>query len=174
MTRALLAGFAGPEPLKTALRDAREQGRRPLETFTPYPMPELADLLGHARTNVPWWMLGGGLTTAALFYAMEWFSATRLYAFDQGGRPFNSWPAFIVATVEVSVLAAGLTGFVAFLLKCGLPRLHHPVFDAHAFERASQDQFLLALQLPDEPAGAGAARRFLADAGAVWVEEVEL
>ena len=174
MTRALLAGFPGPEPLKTALRAAREEGQTPLEAFTPYPMAELAELLGHARTNIPWWMLGGGLTMAALFYAMEWFSATRLYAFDQGGRPFNSWPAFIVATVEVSVLAAGLTGFVAFLWKCGLPRLHHPLFDAEPFVRASQDQFLLALQLPREAHEAGLTRRFLFDAGAVWLEEVEL
>ena len=174
MSRALLAGFARPEPMKAAAERARDLGVQPLEAYTPYPIDGLAELVGQGPTNLPWWMLGGGLTTAAVFYTMEWFSATRLYAFDQGGRPFNSWPAFIVATVEVSVLAAALTGFVALLLKSGLPRLNHPLFDVKAFERASQDQFLLAVDLPGQGDAAGAARQFLFDAGALWIEEVEL
>ncbi len=174
MSRALLAGFSDPQPLKAAAARARAEGVSPLEAFTPYPIEGLSELLGQGPTNIPWWMLAGGLTTAVVFYAMEWLSATRLYRFDQGGRPFNSWPAFIVATVEISVLAAALTGFVAFLLKAGLPRLNHPVFDAQTFERASQDQFLLALDLPTTPVQAGAARQLLYDAGAIWIEEVEL
>ncbi len=174
MTRALLAGFTRPDPLKAAVKASRDKGVRPLDAFTPYPIEGLSDLLEQGPTNVPWFMLAGGLITAAVFYAMEWFSATRLYAFNQGGRPFNSWPAFIVATVEISVLMAGLTGFVTFLVKAGLPRLNHRVFDVQAFERASQDQFLLAVALPPTPADAGAARQLLYDAGAVWIEEVEL
>ena len=43
------------------------------------------------------------------------------------------------------MLAAALAGFVAFLVGSGLPRLHHPVFAAHGFERASQDRFFLAV-----------------------------
>lgn len=174
MTRALLAGFPGPEPLTKAARSARDNGQAPLEAFTPYPIAELPKLLRQGPTNIPWWMLAGGLATAAVFYAMEWLSATRLYPFDQGGRPFNSWPAFVVATVEISILAAALTGFVAVLLKARLPRLNHPLFDCQAFERASQDQFMLAVGLPDAPHEAGRTRQFLFDAGALWIEEVEL
>ena len=180
MSRALLAAFVAPEPLKAAVLRVKDAGRTPLEAFTPYPVEGLSELLGQGPTNVPWWMLGGGLAMAVAFFFMEWLSATRLYRFDQGGRPFDSWPAFLVATVEISVLTAGLTGFVAFLLKGGLPRLNHPVFDVQTFERASQDQFLLAVALPEPPheAGAsteaGAARQALFDAGAVWIEEVEL
>ena len=174
MSRALLAGFTAVGPLETAVDQARERGVRLLDAFTPYPVEGLNARLGVGPTDIPWWMLGGGLTTAVLFYAMEWFSATRLYPFDQGGRPFNSWPTFLVATVEISVLMAALTGFVAFLLKAGLPRLNHPVFDAQAFERASQDQFLLAVDLPQAQDAAGATRQLLFDAGALWIEEVEL
>jgi len=174
VTRALLAAFTRPDPLKTAAKASRDHGVAPLEAFTPYPIEGLSDLLGQGPTNIPWFMLGGGVITAISFYAMEWISATHLYVFNQGGRPANSWPAFIVATVEISILMAALTGFVTFLVKAGLPRLNHPVFDVQAFERASQDQFLLAIALPAEPADAGAARERLYDAGAVWIEEVEL
>ena len=119
-------------------------------------------------------MLAGGLGMAAVAYLTEWASAVYAYPFDQGGRPLNSWPAFVLAPVEIGVFVAGLTGFIAFLLKGGLPRLHHPVFDIASFERASQDQFLLAVALPQDARRAGAARQRLFDQGAVWIEEVEL
>ena len=174
MSRALLAGFARPEPLKAAVDAAREAGAPALEAFTPYPIEGLSQALAQPRTNVPWYMLGGGLGVAALMYLTEWFSATQAYRFDQGGRPFNSWPAFMLAPVEIGVLAAGVTGFIVFLLKGGLPRLSHPLFEHLPFERASQDQFLLAVPAPEPGEAHLAARQRLFDAGAVWVEEVEL
>ena len=174
MSRALLAAFPAPEPLRRAVDAARDAGAPALEAFTPYPIEGLSDALGQRRTNVPWWMLAGGVGVAALMYLTEWYSATRAYPFNQGGRPFNSWPAFMLAPVEIGVLAAAVTGFIVFLLKGGLPRLSHPLFEHVAFERASQDQFLLAVPAPGPGAEHVAARERLFDAGAVWVEEVEL
>jgi hypothetical protein len=173
VTAALLAGFPDAERLKGAAVRAKADGRPALDAFTPYPVQGLP-LANTRPTNIPWWMLGGGLLMAILFYGLEWLSATRLYPFDQGARPFHSWPAFVVATVEVSVLAAALTGFVAFLLKSGLPRLNHPLFASQAFERASQDQFVLAVPRPEAAEAAGALRQRLWDDGASWVEEAEL
>ena len=174
MSRALLAAFPRPERLLAAVTAAREAGAPALDAYTPYPIAGLSQALGQPATNAPWWMLAGGLAVAALMYLTEWFSATHAYRFDQGGRPLNSWPAFMLAPVEIGVLAAALTGFLVFLLKGGLPRLNHPLFDHLPFERASQDQFLLAVPAPDPGPPHLAARQRLFDAGAVWVEEVEL
>ena len=174
MTRALLAAFTKPETLMKAVDAAREAGAPALEAFTPYPIEGLSRALGQPATNIPWYMLAGGLTVAAGMYLMEWYSAVFAYPFDQGGRPHNSWPTFLIAPVEVGVLAAAVTGFVVFLLKGGLPRLSHPLFEHLPFERASQDQFLLAVPAPDPGEAALAARQRLFDAGAVWVEQVEL
>jgi hypothetical protein len=174
VSRALLAAFAKAEPLMGAAKAARDAGAPALEAFTPYPVQGLSEALQKPRTNIPWWMLAGGLFVAGMMYLTEWYSATHAYPFDQGGRPLNSWPAFVIAPVEIGVLAAALTGFAAFLLKSGLPRLNHPLFDHTAFERASQDQFLLAVPAPEPGPAHLAARQRLFDAGAVWVEEVEL
>jgi hypothetical protein len=174
MSRALLAAYPAAAPLLRAVQRARADGLQPLDAFTPYPVEGLADALGQRPAGLPWWMLAGGALVAALFYATEMISAMRLYPFDQGARPLNSWPAFIVATVEISVLAAALAGLVVMLVKAGLPRLHHPLFEHAAFERASQDQFLLAIALPDDAEAAGAARQALFDLGAAWIEEAEL
>ena len=174
MTRALLAAFTAPDRLLKAVEMEREAGAPALEAFTPYPIEGLSQALGQPTTNIPWYMLAGGLAVAGGMYLMEWWSAVFAYPFDQGGRPHNSWPAFILAPVEIGVLAAALTGFVVFLLKAGLPRLSHPVFEHTAFERASQDQFLLAVRAPGPSDASALARQRLFDAGAVWVEEVEL
>ena len=174
MTRALLAAFTRPEPLMKAVDAAREAGAPALEAFTPYPIEGLSAALRQPATNIPWYMLAGGLAVTAGMYLMEWYSAIFAYPFDQGGRPHNSWPTFMLAPVEVGVLAAAITGFMVFLLKGGLPRLSHPLFEHLPFERASQDQFLLAVPAPDPGEAAVAARQRLFDAGAVWVEQVEL
>jgi hypothetical protein len=174
MSRALLAAFTAPGPLMAAVAATRDDGGAPLEAFTPYPVKGLSEALGHPATNIPWWMLAGGLTMAAIAYLTQWWSASFGYAFNQGGRPLNSWPAFVLAPVEIGVFLAAFTGFVAFLLKGGLPRLHHPLFDISSFERASQDQFILAVRLPEDSRSAGAARQRLFDQGAVWIEEVDL
>ena len=174
MTRTLLAAFTAPDRLLKAVEIERKAGVPALEAFTPYPIEGLSQALGQGATHIPWYMLAGGLAVAGGMYLMEWWSAVFAYPFDQGGRPHNSWPAFMMAPVEIGVLAAALTGFVVFLLKAGLPRLSHPLFEHTAFERASQDQFLLAVRAPGPGDAAALARQRLFDAGAVWVEEVEL
>lgn len=171
--RALLAGFPEAEPLVAAARAARDAGRPALDAFTPYPVEGLAEAVGAGRSPLPWIMLAAGAGAATAAYLLEWWSAKYGYTLNLGGRPLHSWPAFLIAPAEIGVLAAALAGFAGFLALTGLPRLHHPLFERDAFERASQDQFLLALPWPpaDE---AGAVREALFAAGALWVQEARL
>jgi hypothetical protein len=93
------------------------------------------------------------------------------YALNTGGRPLNSWPVFLLVPFEVGMLTAALSGFAAFLWNCGLPCLHHPVFDTAQFERATQDRFfLLAVQTGEEERSAS-LRELLNHSGALAVRE---
>lgn len=171
--RALLAGFPQPEPLVAAARAARDAGRPALDAFTPYPVEGLADAVGAPKPPLPWIMLAAGLGAAAAAYLVEWWSAKYGYTLNLGGRPLHSWPAFLIAPAEIGVLAAAIAGFVGLLIFTGLPRLNHPLFAHSAFERATQDQFLLALPYPP-PEEAAAVREGLYDAGALWIEEAQV
>jgi hypothetical protein len=94
------------------------------------------------------------------------------YTFISGGRPFNSWPAYIQVTFEALVLIASLTAILAFLFLNGLPRLNHPLFNLPQFERASQDRFFLCIEAADPQFDRHRTAEFLATLGAADVVEV--
>jgi hypothetical protein len=102
---------------------------------------------------------------------MQWYSAVVDYPINVGGRALHSWPVFLLVPFEVGMLAAALAGFIAFLMGCGLPRLHHAVFNVAGIERASQEHFfLLAEQATSKPPND--LRHLLEGAGALAVTEV--
>lgn len=109
--------------------------------------------------------IAGGILGAAALFALESWSAVAAYAFDAGGRPAWSWPAFVPAPVEFGALAAAIAGTIAFFRNAGLTRLHHPAFDLTEVAAASHGAFVLAI-ICDEGEDANAAVALLAAAGA--------
>jgi hypothetical protein len=69
------------------------------------------------------------------------------------------------------MLAAALSGLVAFLWACRLPRLHHPIFDTTDFSRASQDRFFLLAAQTGEEEHTASLREALRHSGALAVRE---
>ena len=165
----LIAEFGNPDALTAAARRVRREGFRPLDALTPCPVEGLDEMLGLRQSPIRWPMLIFGVGTAALAFWLEWWSAVFAYPIDSGGRPLNSWPVFLLVPFEVGVLAAGLAGFVALLLLCGLPRLNHRLFDWDAIERATDDRYFLLMAAPRDEREEGRLRTLLADAKALRI-----
>ena len=172
MSAILLAEFAHPRRMTVAARGAALRQLRILDAFTPFPVEELDGLLPPRPSRIRLVMLLGGLAVAALAYGTEYYSAVIDYPYNSGGRPLHSWPAFMLVPFALGILGATIAGLATFLIECGLPRLHHPVFALDGFERASQDRFLLALARPDEGGEAQRTIDWLHQAGALSVREV--
>jgi hypothetical protein len=141
MPNGIMAEFESADALERAFDRMRAEGCEDLRSWSPYPVRALDREM--PASLVPWIMLAAGFLGGAAGYAIQWWTNASRYPLDVGGRPLNSIPAFIPITFESCVLAASLAGFFALLHYCGLPRLHHPVFEVDGFERASVDRFWL-------------------------------
>jgi hypothetical protein len=168
----LLAEFEDPNELLLAVRWARQAGYQKMDAYTPFPVEGLAEALGFRRTRVPLLILVGGVTGCVGGFFMQYWCAAISYPVNVGGRPLNSWPAFIPVTFELTVLCAALAAVVGMLALNRLPMPYHPVFSVPRFALASRDRFFLCIEAIDPKFDREATRQFLADLQPREVSEV--
>lgn len=168
-----MAEFDNPTSLLDATSRAYREGYRRMDAYTPFPVEGLSEALDFRRTRVPLIVLLGGLVGCFGGFFLQYYIAAIYWPIIVGGRPFNSWPAFIPVTFELTVLCAALSAFLGMLALNGLPQPHHPVFNAPRFEMASRDRFFLCIEASDPKFEAAETRRFLESLGAREVSDVE-
>ena len=168
----LMAEFHAPEEIVKAADAVYAAGYRKVDAYTPYPMEEVLDALHLHRTHVPKLALAGGLLGMAGGWALQYWSSVVEYPMNIGGRPFNSWPAFIVPTFETTVLGAAFATVFGMLLLNGFPQPYHPVFNVASFATASRDRFFLCIESRDPKFDLEEARELLRGLGASEVSEV--
>jgi hypothetical protein len=168
----LLAEFASAHALLAAAQRARDDGYRCMDAYTPFPVEGLARALGFRHTTVPFVTLCGGVLGGLVGYSMQYWMAAVDYPINVGGRPLNSWPAFIPVTFEMTVLGAALAAVLGMLALNGLPMPYHPVFHVPRFALASRDRFFLCIQSADPRFDRDSTRTLLATLGAKAVDEV--
>jgi len=149
MIYGLIAEFRTGDALLEAAKRARDDGYRELEAYAPYPIEGIAEAVGFKSSKVPLMTLVGGIVGGLGGYFLQWYSAVIDYPINVGGRPLHSWPSFIPATFELTILGAALFAVVGMLIANGLPQLHHPIFNAPDFEQATRNRFFLCLPAHD-------------------------
>lgn len=144
-----VAEFDSPDGLLKAANAAREAGYKKMDAYSPFPIHGLSEAIGYHSNTVPWIMALGGLTGTVTGLALQWYTASVDYPLNIGGKPLMSLPMFVVVMFECTILFSALTGFFGLWILNGLPRLHHPIFSAKNFERATQDRFFLCIEAKD-------------------------
>ncbi len=145
----LMVQFLTPDAVLAATRRAREAGYRDMDAYTPHTVEGLATELGMKRSRIPSIVFIGSLVGAATGFLMQYYAMAVNYQFNSGGRPYNSWPAFIPITFELMVLVGSLAAFLSMVLLNELPHPNHPVFNVPEFVRASQDRYFLCIEAED-------------------------
>ena len=171
----LMAEFHDPTEVVAAARRAYAEGYRRMDGFSPFPIEELSEALGwHTRGRLPKMVLAGGLTGAVGGYLLQYWTAVHAYPLNVGGKPLHSWPAFIPIAFELGILFAAFAAVLGMLGLNGLPRPHHPVFNAPNFALASTDRFFLCIEASDPLFDRAATRRFLESLNPTVVSDVAL
>jgi ActD protein len=170
----LLAAFHAPADVVAAARAAREAGYVRLDAYSPYPIEELTEALHLHHSRLPLLVLLGGLAGLVGGYALQYWAAVIEYPMNVGGRPFHSWPAFVVPSFETTILFAALTAVLGMLALNGLPEPYHPVFNVPSFALATRDRFFLCIEATDPKFDPARTRAFLEGLpGVELVAEVE-
>lgn len=157
----LMAEFDNASDLVQAAHRAHQAGYRRMDAYSPFPIEELGEAIGFHHTNVPLGVLIGGLLGGLSGFLMQYWISAINYPVNVGGRPLNSWPAFIVVTFEMTILGAALFAVLGMLALNGLPMPYHPVFNVERFAFASKDRFFLCIEARDPKFDRQATEDFL-------------
>ena len=157
----LLAEFADREALLEAARRTSGAGYHAIDAYTPLPVEGLSEAIGFRHTRLPWVVFAGAALGAIVGFGMQIYASAVYYPVNIGGRPLNSWPAFIPITFELTILGASLFAVFGLLALNGLPTPYHPLFNVDRFELASREALFLCIKSKDPKFDLRETRSFL-------------
>jgi hypothetical protein len=168
-----MAEFEMPDDVVTAAQRTYDAGYRRIDAYSPYPIEALSEAVGFHHTRLPWVVLACGILGGLAGYGMQYYLSAVDYPINVGGRPLNSWPAFVPITFELTILFAAFGAVFGMLALNGLPEPYHPVFNAPNFALASRDRFFLLIEARDPKYDREATTTFLRSTNALEVNDVE-
>ncbi|HQR40387.1 MAG TPA: DUF3341 domain-containing protein [Blastocatellia bacterium] len=169
----VMAEFDTAEALIAAAEKVREHGYTKTDAYSPFPVDGLNEAMGIGPTKLPILVLLGALAGGLSGYAMQYWMEVIDYPKNIGGRPYLSWPSFVPAIFELTILLGSFTTVIAMLALNGLPRPYHPVFNVPSFRRASRDGFFLCIESEDPKFDLAGTTAFLETLNPSGVFEVE-
>jgi hypothetical protein len=167
MSRSVVGSFEREEDLLQAVRAARTSGWHVRDVFTPYAVHGLDEALGWKRSWMARACFAWGLTGVILALAFQFWTSTRDWPLNVGGRPWNALPAFIPVTFEAMVLFGGLGLVLTWLIVC---RLYPGKKAAPLLARVTDDRFAVVVVEAGRPFDPAAVRQLFEDCRAVHVE----
>lgn len=146
MTRYWILGEMGSgEQALRAIRQLRALGYEGLDAYSPYPVEGMSEALDLSPSPVRPAALVAGLLGFTMAYLLQWFANAYNFPINVGNRPPYAAPSFIPISFESLELAAATAILATFLWKCGLPRLHHPIFESSSFRSVSLGGFWVSV-----------------------------
>ena len=157
----LMAEFEDATALVAATERAHEAGYKRMDAYSPFPIEELHHAMGSPQSKLPLLVLIGGIVGCLGGFFLQYWASAMAYPINVGGRPLNSWPAFIPVTFECTILVAALSAVLGMLGLNGLPMPYHPVFNVERFALASRSRFFLVIESKDRRFRLEDTREFL-------------
>ena len=95
-TYGLMAEFDSAQELVDAAHKTHQAGYQKIDAYSPFPVEGLAEAIGFRKNRVALVVLIGGVLGGLSGYMLQYWVAAITYPTNIGGRPFHSWPSFII------------------------------------------------------------------------------
>lgn len=143
MARSFRLGIFNEEQgFISSVRTLQEEGISIYEVFTPYPVHEVMHLMKR-KTRIPTVAYFLGLAGAIATLAFLIWACVISWPINYGGKPFNSFPSFVVITVVTTILAVAIGSLALFSARAKiLPGSENTIFDI----RATDDRFVIVVE----------------------------
>jgi hypothetical protein len=137
----LIGVFNDEHTLVDAFEKAIEKGVVIEEVYTPYPIHEI--LTGMPiKTRIRHAAFFYGLFGVIFLLGFMYYAAVIDWPLRFGGKPFNSFPSFIVITIVATILIITILTLLTFSIAAKVyPGRKPEIFD----ERATNDKFIILL-----------------------------
>ncbi len=168
----ILAEFDSSTDLVYAAKAAYAAGYRKMDAYSPFPIEEASEAVGFHKTRVPLIVLLGGVLGGLSAFGLQYWINVISYPLNIGGKPYDSWPAFIVPTFELTILFAGLSGMFGMFALNGLPMPYHPLFNVDRFSAVTRDKFFLCVEAADPKFDLVDTQRFMESLKPLSISEV--
>lgn len=146
MRKDFIVGYYDDEePLLEAAKKAADKNIKIYDCYTPFPVHGLDDAMGIKRSMLPYVTLVAGFVGLSIAVSLQVWTSAIDWPINIGGKPFNSIPAFIPVSFELTVLFAAHTTVAAFLFWNKLfpgkkPVIFDPAQTCHKFVMAIEKE----------------------------------
>ncbi len=160
--------FDEEEKLISSLKSLDDKGISVYEVYTPYPIHRVLKILKR-KSRLPTAALIYGIGGALAVLAFLYYTAVISWPIDYGGKPFNTFPSFIIITIVLTIFIVTIASLGTFSARSKLvPGNENPIFD----ERATDDKFIIVLMKSEvDEENFEEASRIMKSGGAVEIVE---
>jgi hypothetical protein len=142
MIKAFKIGiFDEEEKFISSIKSLQEKEFKIHDVFTPYPVHEVFHLLKR-KSRLPTAAYFFGLIAIFSILAFLYYTSVINWPIVYGGKPFNSFPSFIVVTIVLTIFTVTIASLAVFSARSNLfPGRENTIFD----DRATDDKFVIVV-----------------------------
>jgi hypothetical protein len=162
--------FSDEEKFISGIKNLQEQEFQIHDVFTPYPVHEVFHLLKR-RSRLPTAAYFFGLFAIIATLAFLYYTSVVDWPVVYGGKPFNSFPSFIVVTIVLTIFTVTIASLALFSARSKLfPGRENTIFDL----RATDDKFVIVVETEImDAASADRAGKIMEEQGAIEIIDKE-
>lgn len=140
--RLLIYEFDSHEEFKDALHLIEAKGLT-FRAYTPVPEDDIMTFRSQGTDLITVFAIIGGLIGFITGFVLQYYSNAVYFPINVGGRPVNSWPAFMIICFELMILFSSLGIFASIIILNRYPRFDHAIFDLPDFNERRDRHFFL-------------------------------